>query len=276
MKKNLLSLAFASAALFAVSCSEVSDVNPDDENNEETTTYAILTFEDEDWAGEENYTGAASWSSLIDDAEYGGSLLYAYDENWNGASEYVWSDENNTYLAVPELLDSEWGYGYSYSNGGIAVSNYTLAVAEGVSYYNQLSVPQGGNNGSDNFAVAFLPASLYFADSTARTVDHLYISTTTYLATVCEYGNDYSEALGADSYYKVIASGLDASGSVIATSDFYLAKDGAVVDGWNKWDLSSLGAISSLEFSIESDVANDWGISLPTYFAIDDVAVVIE
>ncbi len=271
MKKNLLFLAFASVALFAISCSEVESINPDDE-----PTYAVLTFEDEDWKGGENYTGSASWSSLIDDAEYGGSLLYNNDENWIGQSEYVWSDDNNTYLAVPELLDSAWGYGYSYANGGIAVSNYTMAVAEGVSYLNQLSVAQGGNNGSDNFAVANTPASLYFVDSNARTVDHLYISTTSYLASVCTYGNDNSAALGQDSYFKVIASGVDASGTVVATSEFYLAQDGELVDGWNKWNLSSLGAISSLEFSIESDVADDWGVTLPAYFAIDDVAVVIE
>ncbi len=275
MKKNLLFLALSASALSVVSCTPMEPVEPNEPK------LATLTFEDQDWKGGENYTGAASWSSLIDDKEYDGKLLYnstyyADKEMSISDSEYVWSDENNTFLTTPELLDSAWGYGVSYSNGGIAVSNFTTAIAETTGFMNQLSVAQGGNNDSDNFAVAFLPASLYFGDSKARVIDHLYISATSYLASVCKYGNDYSAPLAADNYFKVTAEGLNAEGEVIATSDFYLAKDGKLNEDWARWDLFSLGAISSINFTIDSDVATEYGISLPTYFAIDDVAVVVE
>ncbi len=267
MKKSILFL-----ALVAVSCSQTEET-PDVIAPKLTT----LTFEDADYAAGENYLGKESWSSLIDNAEYGGELLYANDENYVGHSEYTWYDANNTELVMPELReDQNYGSGYSFAQGGIAVSNYVLATDPSLSYLNQLSVVEGGHNDSDNFAVAFTPAELFFHDMSPRVIDHLYINNTTYTASVCLHGNAYSESLGTDGYYKVIAKNVDENEEVVATAEFYLAKDGKLVEGWQKWDLTSLGKVAVLKFEVDSNVGNEWGISIPNYFAIDDIAVVME
>ena len=269
MKKSILILAIAA---FAISCSkteETPDVN--------TPKIATLTFEDADYVAGENYLGESSWSSLIDDKQYGGDLLYATDESYVSHSEYTWYDANNTELTMPGFEeDTTYGSGISFAQGGVAISNYTEPIDASLSYMNQLSVVDGGNNNSKNFGVIFAPAKLLFHDMTPRVINHLYITNTSYTSSVCLHGNAYSEALGADDYYKVIVKSVDKDNEVIATAEFYLAKGGKLVEGWNKWDLTSLGKVTTLQFDVDSNVTNEYGISIPKYFAIDDIAVTME
>ena len=62
--------------------------------------------------------------------------------------------------------------------------------------------------------------------------------------------------------------------------DFYLADfrfaDNAldyVVDSWTWVDLSSLGVVSSLSFSLASSDVGQFGMNTPAYFAMDNLAV---
>ena len=45
--------------------------------------------------------------------------------------------------------------------------------------------------------------------------------------------------------------------------------------GWTEWDLSKLGPVAEVVFTISGspEQYGDWGINTPTYFAIDDVSV---
>ena len=69
----------------------------------------------------------------------------------------------------------------------------------------------------------------------------------------------------------------------IGTVDFYLAdyrfadnsKD-YIVENWEYVDLSSLGVVKSLEFSLNSSDAGVFGMNTPAYFAMDDLNCVPE
>ena len=252
----------------------------------------ILTFED--WTDEAdksfepyelsygNYPTITTWSELIDDPQCWGALLYTYPMSegpWDDDIEnrtfysYYWCDENNTVLK--HRINSEYGY----MGGGIAVSNYTCSFGE-ISDYGtfdyQLTVLDGGNNESSNFcavnAMEGMGTIMSFGDEKARIIDHLYVTNTTYGLNTYLYGQGNGcPAPQNGETVKIIATPTDEYGEVISgaeTSEFYLC-DGPdnVVQDWTKWDLSKLGKVYGLAFSIEA-----YG-GVPYVFAIDDIAV---
>ena len=258
--------------------------------------YDLKTLTFEDWTDEEDksfepydlsygaYPTISTWSELIDDPQCYGALLYGYGGDmsegpWDDDIEnrifysYYWCDENNTVLK--HRINSMWGY----MGGGIAISNYTCSFDE-ISDYGtfdyQLTVLDGGNNASSNFcavnAMEGMGTIMSFGDEKARIIDHLYVTNTTYGLNTYLYGQGNGcPAPQNGEKVKIIATPTDEYGEVISdaeTSEFYLC-DGPdnVVQDWTKWDLSKLGKVYGLAFSIEA-----YG-GVPYVFAIDDIAV---
>lgn len=247
----------------------------------------VLTFEDGDYRGSGNYLGYNDWSSLIDTPQYGGPLLYG--PTGMGPTDYNWYDENNTFLQ--HTMPVNWG-STCYWSGGHAISDYVEMDTSLGDYDHQLAVfykdPEtgfGGHNGSKNFCVHYgyhdnsgyssenLPA-LYFGDGVARVVDHMYVTMTTFLANTVENGNGLTAPAGPDDYVRLVAIGYDADGAEIEIKpEFYLVGPQGNVTEWTRWDLSSLGAVSMIEFNVTGSNDNGYGFSQPAYFAYDDVAV---
>ncbi len=232
----------------------------------DTTTSTLVTFEDA--------TGDY-WASKIDTAQYGGKLLYGELADTADAysflgSGYSWEDsETKLYSAITE----SWG-STAYWNGGIAISNYTDIDFAGAGFDRQLEINTKGNNGSANYAVVGMggAAKLSFADSTAKKIESIYVAATNYQRASADTSS-YC-AFADSSFIKLTAYGLGENQDTVATSEFFLAKDGAFLDGWNKWDLSSLGFVYGVAFGIAGDQNNKYGMLQPQYFAMDDVLVV--
>jgi hypothetical protein len=243
----------------------------------------VLTFEDADYAGPEETTNY--WSAKIDEPQYGGPILYG-----NGCT---WKDDYNTFLSGSVLPYDAATWSGGFSGGGIALSNYGDWLMINVGFEQQLTcynydLPDGGSrqkaghNESDNFAIVYdagawgsNPAILSFADGEARVVESLYIVNTLYTLYVLYYGNDYCAPLAENGYLKVTATGY-LGDSIVGTSDFYLAnKNRTFVSKWTEWDLSELGYVDKIQFTMSgsADLYGEWGINVPTYFAIDDISV---
>ena len=273
MKKKLI---FAFATVVCGMAVFTSCSNEDNSVDYPYPHYAVLTFEDEDWKGGANYVGEKSWSSLIDNPQYSGPLLYPYDTD---AKLYQWSDKGNTRLA--HELTNAWG-DKQFWGGGHAISNYVDQEVSTASYAQQLGIPVAtGHNGSKNFCVhngyASWPGapvpSLYFIDGKARLIDHMFVVNTSY--TLNDMTNEYTTFKNGEDWLKIIATGYDEKGDVTGTAEFYLAKDGQFVTEWTKFDLSVLGKVQRVEFNVDGSCQNAWGLSTPAYFAYDDVAVQI-
>ena len=276
MKKRRLAT-FVALLLFAVSCGErnVSPPEPDYE-------LKVLTFEDADakFAPYElTYCGRAiaTWSDLVDNAQYNGVLLY---DQTGGV--YSWSDVGNT-----ELMHS---FTTPYWAGGHAISNYVIpdysTLPEG--YYGwyelQLATPMGGADGSKNFAVhngsqmeyeGMVMPALAFADGVARVIDHMYVTNTCYALNALIYGDSFSAPASESSLLKLIATGFDSNGTKKGSVELTLCNGKKAVDEWVKFELHSLGAVAKVEFSFwaSDDLIGDYGVRVPTYFAYDNVAV---
>lgn len=237
----------------------------------------VLSFEDEDYRGlEEN--ASSYWSDFIPEGQYGG-----------GHGSYVWYDEGNTELLfVPVMGD------FGYYAGHAGVSNYVGTDWENEGDFNhdlQAYNVTGGKSGQ-NFNTHFgyvddsafgmnntMP-SLEFADCVARVIDHMWVTNTTYVYNQLQaagFGSTY--VLSDESTYKIIAYGynsLDEDAEPVASTEFYLLNKGKkFVTEWTKWDLSPLGEVVKVAFNLEGseDMNGDYGLSVPGYFAYDDVAV---
>jgi hypothetical protein len=264
--------------------------------------YELKTLTFEDWTDEADksfepyelsygdYPTITTWSELIDGTQYGGGLLYNYfaEMSWDSSDDdiesrtfysYYWCDKNNTVLK--HRINSTYGY----MAGGIAISNYTCLFDEISTYgdfYSQLTVLNGGNNASSNFCAVNAMGGMMgsmgaiimsFGDEKARIIDHLYVTNTTYGLNTYLYGQGNGcPAPQNGETVKIIATPTDEYGEVISgaeTSEFYLC-DGPnnAVQEWTKWDLSKLGKVYGLAFSIEG-----YSNAVPYAFAIDDIAV---
>lgn len=238
-----------------------------------------LTFEDEDYMGTED-NAATYWSDFIPTSgQYG-----------NGNGQYSWYDEYNTELMF-----------YPNSNalfpgfGGHAISKYVGSdwETDGNNDHDlQAYNVSGGANGSTNFCVHFgyLDDSGYgmmnelvgieFGDETARVIDHMWVTNTTYVYNQLQaagFGSTY--VLSDESTFKIIAYGydsLDEDAEPATSTEFYLLEKGKkFVTEWTKWDLSSLGPVVKVAFNLvgSDDMVGDFGLAVPGYFAYDDVTV---
>ncbi len=292
MKKRIFSLLLA--LVMAVSLLPVSAFAEGEDYD-----LRVLTFEDADYKGGTNFAGGNDWSSLIDDPQYGGSLLYGssgagvYSED----EAYQWTDTGNT--GLKHIFPYNYN-AYCYWGGGHAISNYSTGDIETYGgFETQLTVYKkgvsglshtgGGHNGSDNFAVHYgymdgsqfnktenLPA-LTFADGSEHVIDHMYVNTTTYLLNCLVNGNGLTAKIGPDDWVKLVATGYDTKGTKTGETVIYLCNgpDNIIMD-WTKWDLSSLGKVSKVTFNVTGSSDNGYGFSQPAYFAYDDVAVRFE
>lgn len=253
------------------------------------TSYSLrtLTFEDDDAqfpSYKLNYCNAtiSTWSDLIDEIQYGGSLLYG---SGGGMMEpYTWHDKGNTELK--HVMPQSYG-SYCYWGGGHAISNYYSTDLATSGFDKQLDVyGTSGHNGSANFCMHYgyrdsspysasniLPA-IEFGDGEARTIDHIWVNNSTYAMGCYISGNSLTDKIGANDWVKLVATGFDADGNKIAESSIYMVNGPEnIIRDWTKWELSSLGNVAKVEFNVIGSSDNGYGFSQPAYFAYDDVAV---
>lgn len=235
----------------------------------------VLSFEDADYVGSE---GSTYWSDFIPaDGQYG-----------NGHGSYSWYDEGNTELVFTPVMGD-----FGYYAGHAGVSNYvgTDWENEGNYMYDLQAYNVTGGHSGENFNTHFgyvddtaygmnntMP-SFEFDDGVARIFDHMWVTNTTYVYNQLQaagFGSTY--VLGDESTYKIIAYGyanVDDEEPVSQT-EFYLLSEGKqFVTEWAKWDLTPLGEVAKIAFNLEGseDMMGDYGLSVPGYFAYDDVAV---
>lgn len=281
-KTWVMLLCVASTMMF-VSCKEKNE--PDDPTNNvpETPTpepekpgtetpqltYELrtLTFEDADAKGMVNFnTGDETWTSLIDEQQNNGTLLYPTDE---AAPLYGWYDENNT--EIMSTFTNSWGDN-KFWGGGIAISNYIDSNISNGDTDHQLSVP--ASNGSDNFAVTYCTAEFSFADGTTHEIESILISPTIYQLNVSKNGNAYAKALTeSGDYLSIVFTGYNNNVASANVVKFDLVRDGNFVETWTEVSLLALGKVDKVVLTMESNDMSYGYLNQPQYFAFDNVKV---
>lgn len=252
----------------------------------------VLTFEDEDYGGDATKTDY--WSSLVDNPQYGGVLLYG--ESGAGVTAldeaYSWYDKGNTELA--STINNSWG-AWAYWNGGMAVSDYVGSALENVSYTEQLTVyasgsetgrGAGGYGASDHFAVingtdntpsggVDSRAVLSFPEGQTGIVEYAYVAPTTYFLSNVVNGSATCAPAKEGTFVDLVVEGYDVQGVKTSAVSLRLVDGLRHVDRWTWLDLSALGRVHSVRFGFQAseDQVGQWGLNTPAYVAIDNIAV---
>lgn len=192
---------------------------------------------------------------------------------------------SNNHTNVYTEPDGAGDVAYDYWDGW-AYSRTTDTVTSG--FGNQYSsVAGGGASGSDNYAVAYGSVAIDLNSSTDFTGLGLMVTNTTYAHNSMRDGDFFGKMFGGVSgddadWFLLTIQGWN-GGLSTGTVEFYLADYrftnnslDYLVDEWAFVDLSALGTIDELGFSLSSSDNGAFGMNTPASFAIDNIGVVPE
>ena len=179
------------------------------------------------------------------------------------------------------LFTNSTQYGYW---GGFTASNRTDLSQTGLDA--QYTAATGcGYDGSTHYAVAYtmgVQTDVYATDGQMHTVTGCYVTNNlwTYQDILQGgYGEQpYGGPTGNDpDWFKVTATGKNASGQTVGALDFYLAdfrfvnnEEDYVLNTWEWFDLSPLGNVATISFSLSSSRDSGYNMITPAYFCMDN------
>lgn len=168
--------------------------------------------------------------------------------------------------------------------GGFTASNHTDMSQSGLSA--QYTAATGaGYDGSTQYGVAYcmgVQCDVYASDGIAHTVTGCYVTNNLWAYQNMHDGDATATAFGGPTgndpdWFKLTATGKNASGQTVGTAEFYLADyrfenndDDYILNNWEWFDLSTLGAVHTISFSLSSSKNNSGGMITPAYFCIEN------
>ncbi|MDB6080558.1 MAG: hypothetical protein JWO82_4305 [Akkermansiaceae bacterium] len=172
--------------------------------------------------------------------------------------------------------------GFAYSNLGD-----TTTAGFGNQYS---SFAGGGVGGTGNFALAYIfdPAVVTFNGLVDMTGGGASITNTTYAGLSMQNGDSFAKKFGGVSgndadYFLLTIQGYAGGIATGAAVNFYLAdfrfadnSQDYIVKDWTNVDLSPLGQVDEIRFSLSSSDNGNFGMNTPAYFAIDNLTSVPE
>ena len=107
-----------------------------------------------------------------------------------------------------------------------------------------------------------------------------YVCNNPYTYYAIQKGNSYAAKFEQGAWLKLIVHGIDTSGNEAGTVEHYLAdyrsekpEEWTLNKSWKWVDLSTLGKVSSLYFTMESSDTGAQGMKTPAYFCFDRLMV---
>ncbi len=194
---------------------------------------------------------------------------------WNGSDFSGGKLVDGAFFVNDYVFDSLFNYGYC--NGGFYVSSKTDKQTRG--YLNEYSVyADGGADNSKQFAVLYYSAwsaqNARIQFTKAVSPKNISLTNSTYTYWSLKEGDAISKACAAGDWFKVTIIGQNGD-TRTDSLDFYLAdfRDGKtfICDTWTSVDLSALGAVTDIYFTIDGTDKGDWGLNTPAYVCLDNL-----
>lgn len=207
-----------------------------------------------------------------------------FDDVTLGANGY-WQGESGD----NEMFSGGWFFTNYYMPeysfwGGFTASNHTDMSQSGLSA--QYTAATGaGYDGSTQYGVAYcmgVQCDVYASDGIAHTVTGCYVTNNLWAYQNMHDGDATATAFGGPTgndpdWFKLTATGKNANGQTVGTAEFYLADyrfanndDDYILNTWEWFDLSTLGAVHTISFSLSSSKNNSGGMITPAYFCIEN------
>ena len=208
-----------------------------------------------------------------------GEAITATFENLYLPEEGYWygADMSESFVSGSYLFDNTCMPEYSYWSE-FAYSNRT-ATNYAQLYPDQFNSAVGsGHNGSENYVVAYpFGGSIHVLNKEADVIDGFYVTNEAWAVDAILNGDGMTPgAFRKGDYLRMVITGTHADGSK-SNMTYYLADyrdddeaEHYYLDTWQWVDLRSLGEVKTISFKMEGNRANQYGLTTPTYFCIDD------
>ncbi len=182
--------------------------------------------------------------------------------------------------------EAQFGNIYTPSSWGGSWTSFAYSRKTDVStsgYLNQYSAITGsGYNGSENYAVGNGRPGLKL--DAAAYVTSIMITNSTYAHNSMRDGDMFAKQFGGPTgddpdylnlYIMGYLDGTYIDSVRFALADFTYADNASdyIVDTWESVNLSSLGLVDSLTFSLYSSDNGTYGMNTPAYFCMDDITL---
>ena len=190
-------------------------------------------------------------------------------------------------IGANEMSSGGWLFTNNTQNGywgGFTASNRTNLNQTGLDA--QYTAATGcGYDGSSQYAVAYtmgMQTDVYAADGQSHIVTGCYVTNNLWTYEDMLQGGygepPYGGTTGNDpDWFKVTATGKNASGQTVGTLDFYLAdfrfannEEDYILNTWEWFDLSPLGNVATISFSLSSSRGSGYNMITPAYFCMDN------
>lgn len=207
-----------------------------------------------------------------------------FDDVTLGAGGY-WQGESGD----NEMYSGGWMF-YNYYMpeyyfwGGFTASNHTDMSQSGLNAQ-YTSASGGGYDGSTQYGVAYamgVQCDVHASDNQSHTVTGCYVTNNLWAYQNMHDGDATATAFGGPTgndpdWFKLTATGKNASGQTVGTAEIYLAdyrfsnnEDDYILNTWEWFDLSTLGAVHTISFSLSSSKNDSYGMITPAYFCIEN------
>ena len=168
-------------------------------------------------------------------------------------------------------LSQTVAYGGTYVTGAV-VTNITDTTFK--DYKDAYKSIAGGAKGGKNYVVWYEDGMSGNAIKLkeAATVAGMYVCNNVYAYNSITKGDAIAgDPFGDDDWFLLSIGGMLDGKMVNSQVDFYLAKGKNVVTDWTYVDLSQLGKVDAIFFTLSGSRTGDWGLNTPTYFCIDNL-----
>ncbi|MBM77384.1 MAG: hypothetical protein CL846_02775 [Crocinitomicaceae bacterium] len=210
------------------------------------------------------------------------NLSLSPESYWDGsdlsglslASEYT-----SSFNVGDVTLNNTWNSKWSYWSDGWIYSNNTDSITSGSSNLSS-SIAGHGVNNSSNYAIGMNNVYLHLDTSnTNDLISGIYVTNNTYAHNSMRDGDQFAKKFtNADQdYYKLTITSIN-NGIDVDSVEFFLADfthidstQDYILNDWQYVDLTPLGFVDSIKFSLSSSDNGTFGMNTPAFFAIDDI-----
>ena len=225
------------------------------------------------------YNEKGVWTGCYDDVNYtwlefgdeNGEFMLSHLIDGEGASwgGYYWDGFCPAIGGDQTDYNSDWttNFGGCMAGGGCVIGEDGTVTADPtkpylVAYYSSWAM-EGPSN------------QVMFVDKDGNTTFKpvgVYVCNHPWPYYGCVHGDGFGRAFEEGDYFELIAHGVDADGNETTTSinlvDYTNGQLNALND-WTFFDLSSLGEVESVYFSLNSTDSGDYGMNTAAYFCMD-------
>lgn len=230
-------------------------------------------------------------SNMVEVAVKGNAYTATFEDVYMPKAESVWNGDGPDDTTGNGVFSTLYSGSYTFSVNrhtntwwsGHACSNQTST--DYATMEDQFRSAAGGGYESNNYCVTFVDTysgalPMFVTNADADSIQGMYVTNTAWVKSAIINGDGMSNVPGGfakGDYLKLIVKGQGLDNN-FKEVEFYLAdyrdEDEAnhyLIDTWQWLDLRPLGKVKKVVYDIQGTKANDWGLTTPTYFCMDDV-----